>query len=273
MSERNRQPDAEEPLVPLQLADLLHVLEWRIEALGFAMIIAESILVYLVLGLLLPDSATGDIVPFAIVLSIMAVAHFVARILELGRVWSPDYEVIAGAGIVITLLIAIKFINMPTIAFYDPQWLLETVNSLAFFETAEVRPVWGTVVFVAYAWWRTRMREEPSVDTAFSLFRWGTIALAIILIVTLVAANEDAQIRDRLSAATLGYFIAALSAIGISRLRLEGARTSSPLGATWLATFAVPIIGIGLLAVIGAGIFSRRFLDTMLWLFGPVLWV
>ncbi len=185
MSKRRPTTEPEEPLVPLQFADLLHVLEWRTEALGLALIIAESILVYLVAGLLMPADGSGDVVPFLVIVSVMAVAHFVSRILELGRVWSPDYEIIAVVGIVLTLLFTVKVVNMPTIAFYDPQWLVETVNSLAFFESAEVRPVWGSVVFIAYAWWRSRMREEPSVDSAFSLFRWGTIALGIILIVIL----------------------------------------------------------------------------------------
>jgi hypothetical protein len=129
------------------------------------------------------------------------------------------------------------------------------------------------VLLAAYAWWRSRFRAEPTLDSAYTMLRFGTLATALAIILNLIAAPDDGEVRQRLSIATLGFFAATLSAIGIARLKLEGMRASAPLGGRWLATFVAPIAAVVLLAIIGAGILSRQFLDTMLWLLTPVFWV
>jgi hypothetical protein len=92
-------------------------------------------------------------------------------------------------------------------------------------------------------------------------------------VLVLVGSRDDAQVRDRLSAATIAYFVCSLAAIGVARLKLEGFRTSAPLGPRWLATFVGPILAVVAVAIIGAGIFSRQFLDTVLWMLTPVFFV
>jgi hypothetical protein len=265
-----RQPESQ---VPLTLVDVIRRLEWRTELLTVALIAAEASLVWLLAGLVMPETSSKEAYPFWIIAFVLLAAHYVTHLLDQARIWSPDYEIIMATSVVLTLLITLKAASFPTIPIYDPEWLGGAINALALFDTEQVRPVWGNVVLVVYAWWRGRARDEPSLDSAYTMLRWGTMALAILLILILIAAPQDVEIRDQLSIGTLGFFIAALAAIGLARMQLEGFRAAGPLGPRWLATFATPILAIIAIAVIGAGIFSRQFLETMLWLLSPVLFV
>lgn len=138
--------------------------------------------------------------------------------------------------------------------------------------TNSTRPAWAVVIVVSYTWWRGRLRGEPMIDSAYQMLRWGTLAIGVGLVLVLMAAPKEAEIRDEMSVAVIIYFTASLSAIAIARLRLEGVRSGSPLGPRWLATFAAPIASILLIAILAAAIFSRRFLDTMLLILTPFWW-
>jgi len=175
--------------------------------------------------------------------------------------------------IVVTMLVAAKAASFPDVALWDPGWSRDTFNALAFLPNDAERPVWGIVFLGIYAWWRGRTREEGSIDTAYAMLRIGTFAMALLLVLILVAAPDDAQVRDRLSVTTIAFFACALAAIGVARLKLEGFRTSAPLGPRWLATFVGPILAVVAVAIVGAGIFSRQFLDTVLWMLTPVFFV
>ena len=174
--------------VPVSFLDVLRRLEWRTELLAIAIVLAEVSLVWLAFGLLMAETETRAAYPFAVVALVMLAAHYVTHLLDQARVWSPDYEVIMSVSVILTLLIAIKAASFPSIAFYDLAWVEEGVNGLAFFSTDAVRPVWGNVILVVYAWFRGRSREEPSVDSAYTMLRWGTLILAVILILILVGA-------------------------------------------------------------------------------------
>ncbi len=259
--------------VPLTFGDVIRRLEWRRELLSVAIILAESCLIWLVAGLVMAERFSNDTYPFWVIALAMLTAHYVIHLLDQARVWSPDYEIIMSVSVVVTLLIAIKAGSFPDIPVYDPAWIVEAVNGLAFFDTDASRPVWGNVLFIGYAWFRGRSREEPSLDSAYTMLRWGTLALGIILIFIMIGAPEERDIRDSLVLGVLGFFVFSLGSIGLARMQLEGFRTGSPLGPRWLATFATPILVIIMVAVVGAGIFSRRFLDTMLWILAPVFFV
>lgn len=259
---------------PRSPGELLSRLDWRQELLGAALVLAEAALVYLVTGFLLPDSSPEQrVLSGWIVVMLLLTAHIVPRLLDEWRIWSPEYEGIMGAAIAGTTLIAVKFASFPDIAIWDLSWIRQAARALAFLPNDAVRPVWVVVLLAAYAWWRGRSRVEPSVDAAYSMLRTGTIALALIIMILLAAAPDEAQVRDRLSTSTVMFFVAALAAIGVARLKLEGYRTSSPLGPRWLATFVGPILAVVVVAIIGAGIFSRQFLDTILWMLTPVFFV
>lgn len=258
---------------PVNLADMLRHLDWRTEVLGLFVVLSEALLVYLVTGVLLAASLPGSpVLPFWIVALVMLAAHYIPHLLDEWRIWSPEYEAVTATGIALTTLVAIKGGAFPHLSLFSTEWITQTVQAFAFLDNDSLRPVWGLVVLVAYAWWRGRTREEPSIDSAYTILRIGSIALAIIIVLVLSVATPEDQVRDRLSVATVAYFISALSAIGVARLKLEGFRTSSPLGPRWIATFVTPILAVVVIAIIGAGLFSRQFLDTVLWMLGPVFW-
>jgi hypothetical protein len=254
--------------------DLLRHLDWREELLGVLLVLAETTFVYLICGLLLSANEPGSPVLAAwIIAVVMVTAHLVPRLLDEWRIWSPQYEIIMLSAVVVTLLIAIKSGCFPDIALWDIDWLRQTGRAIALLPNDAARPVWAMVVLTAYAWWRGRTRADPSVDSSYVMLRNGSATMALLIIVILAAADPSDQIRGRLSIATIMFFIWALAAVGVSRLRLEGFRTSAPLGPRWLATFVGPILAVVVVAIIGAGIFSRQFLDTVLWMLTPVFFV
>ncbi len=259
---------------PANLWEMLSRLDWRQEMLSILLVLAEAALVYLFIGFALPAAdPDSSVVPAWIVIFMMLSAHLVPHLLDEWRVWSPTYEVILTAAIALTMLVAAKAASFPDVAIWDLSWLRGTVNALALLDHDAERPVWGVVAVGIYAWWRGRTRTEGSVDSAYAMLRVGTIMMSLLLVVVLVGARDDAQVRDRLSAATIAYFVCSLAAIGVARLKLEGFRTSAPLGPRWLATFVGPILAVVAVAIIGAGIFSRQFLDTVLWMLTPVFFV
>ena len=266
-------PQPGQSQIPVTFLDVLRRLEWRIESLAIAIILAEASLVWIAFGLIMSETGTRSAYPFWIVAFVLLGSHYVIHLLDQARIWSPDYEIIVTASIAVTLLVSVKFGSFPGVAIWDAGWLIDAVNGLAFFPTEQARPIWGNVILVIYAWFRARSREEPSVDSAYTMFRWGTIALGLILVVILVGAPDGLEIRERLSVGTIGFFGGALTAIGLARMRLEGFRAAAPLGPRWLATFATPILAIIVVAIIAAGIFSRSFLETMIWLLSPVFFV
>jgi len=249
-------------------------LDWRQELLAILVVLAESALVFLVCAFVLADATDAErALPAWIVVGLLIVAHLVPHLLDEWRIWSPDYEVIIGSTIVLSLLLAVKAGSFPGIAIWDTDWVRQAARAVAFLPNDAIRPVWAIVVLAAYAWWRGRTRAPAGIDSAYSMLRMGTVTLAAILIIILAGSADDADVRGKLSAATVSFFVAALSAVGVARLKLEGFRTSAPLGPRWLATFVGPILAVVVVAIIGAGIFSRQFLDTTLWMLSPVFWV
>ncbi|MCC6935877.1 MAG: hypothetical protein IT333_05120, partial [Thermomicrobiales bacterium] len=107
-------------VTPTSLMDLLRSLDWRLELIGIALVLAEASLVYLVSGILLSDSSPESRVLSAwIVGFVMLTAHIIPRALDEWRVWGGQYEAIMGAGIVVTLLVALKAGAFPNIALWD----------------------------------------------------------------------------------------------------------------------------------------------------------
>lgn len=258
---------------PVTLSDLVRGLDWREELLGVAIVLAEAALVYLLCGFLLADTSPSErVLPAWTVVMLLLTAHLVPHLMDEWRVWSPQYETTIAVAITATLLITIKVGSFPSIAVWDTEWLRQTLRSVAVLSNDAERTVWGVILLTAYAWWRGRTRAVPSIDSAYTMLRGGTVALAVIIVLTLAATTDTAQVRDRMSVATIAFFAATLTAIGFARLRLEGFRTSAPLGPRWLATFVAPILAVVVIAIVGAGIFSRQFLDTVIWMLSPVLW-
>jgi hypothetical protein len=262
-----------EPVQPTSLPDLLTRLDWRAELLSLALIVAESCLIYLLLNLLVTIDGVDRAYPFWVVLAILTIAHGVTHLLDQGRVLSPVYEMLAGGAVVLTLVIGLRGANYPSWPLFDLGWLPDGLRALVFLPNDAALPVWITLALTGYGWWRGRSRAEPSVDSAFSMLRWGTLALTVLLVVSLLGLPDDSPVRDRLSLAAIGYFTATLVAVGFARLRMEGLRAGSPLGGRWLATFVAPVGAVLLAAIVAAGLFSRSLFDTLVWALRPVFWV
>jgi len=253
---------------------VLAQVDWRGELLMLALLIAESAITYLYLGLLLPElTPPYETFPAWLIFALFIAGYELPHLLELLRVWGPLYELTLIAVLIVSFVLTLKFAAFPHVAFWDTSWLLDTVHGLILRPTTAIRPPWAIIAVVAYTWWRGRLRGEPMIDSAYQMLRWGTLAVAIGLLLILMAAPEHAVIRQRMSGAVIIYFAAALTGIGLGRLRLEGIRSGSPLGPRWFATFAAPILSVLLIAILGAAIFSRRFLDTVLIVLGPILWL
>lgn len=258
---------------PATAIDLLRRLDWRYELLAIALVLAEAAIVYVATGFALVGSGPAyAVLPAWIVVLNLLVAHLVPHLMDEWRIWSPSYETILTVAIAATTLLSIRAACYPDQPAASIGWVPDMLNALVLLDNDAERPVWGIIALGAYAWWRGRSRDEPSIDSAYTMLRYGTAALALLLVIVLAGAPEDFAVRDRLSLATLSYFVCTLSAIGIARLKLEGFRTSAPLGPRWLATFVAPILAVVLVAILLAGIFSRQFLDTVLWLLSPVFW-
>lgn len=255
------------------MLDLATHLDWRGELLTFSLIVAESAIAYLFLGLLVPALNTPyQPFPAWLIFALFIVGYYIPHVLDLGRVWGSTYEIALMVALIASFLISLKIASFPAEPLLSTSWLRDAINGLILRPSPSIRPVWAIVIVVAYTWWRGRLRGEPMIDSAYQMLRWGTLAVGVGLVLVLMAAPEGALIRDRLSASVIVFFAAALSGIAIARLRLEGIRSGSPLGPRWLATFAAPIASILLVAIFAAAIFSRRFLDTMLLVLSPFLW-
>ena len=248
-------------------------LDWRAELLTFTLILAESAIAFLFLGLLIP-ALESPYQPFPawLIFVLFITGYYVPHALDLGRVWGKTYQAVLIIALILSFIVALKVASFPGESLFSTTWLNGAVDALTLRSTNSTRPAWAVVIVVSYTWWRGRLRGEPMIDSAYQMLRWGTLAIGVGLVLVLMAAPKEAEIRDEMSVAVIIYFTASLSAIAIARLRLEGVRSGSPLGPRWLATFAAPIASILLIAILAAAIFSRRFLDTMLLILTPFWW-
>lgn len=256
------------------LLTLQRRLDWREEAQSAATIGAESAIGYLFLGVLLPGiHRPYAAFPGLLLFGLLLFGYFLPHLLDELRVWSPHYELILALGVALSLLVTLKVAAFPSDPWLSSVWLRGALDGLIIRPNPSLRPPWALVGIIVYVWWRGRTRAEPMMESAYQMLRWGMLATTIALLLILVAAPRDSLIRQTMPRAVVLFFVAALAAVGIARFRLEGLRSGTPLGPHWLATFAAPIAAIVLVAVVAAGIFSRRFLETLLVILGPFFWV
>ncbi|MDI3341540.1 MAG: DUF4129 domain-containing protein [Sphaerobacter sp.] len=265
---------ARDPLGLVTIAhDLRRRIDWREEMVALALMVAESAIVYLYLGGLLP-AITPPYAPFPgwLIGLLLALAYVVPRLLDALRVWGARYELVLALALLASLLLALKVAAFPSAPWLATGWLRGALDGLIVRPNPAIRPPWAIVGVVAYAWWRGRTRAEPMLETTYQMLRWGTLAAAGGLLLVLLGAPAASPIRERMASAVVLYFVAALAAVSLARSRLEGLRSGSPLGPPWLATFALPIAAVVLVAVLAAGLVSRHLLEALLAAFGPLLW-
>ncbi|HEX5503285.1 MAG TPA: DUF4129 domain-containing protein [Thermomicrobiales bacterium] len=247
--------------------------DWSYEGLLALAIGAETCVLYLAAEAVFNTGARLDATVSPLILfAILYVGTQVQRWLDLHYVFSPDYEIVMVVGFCLTLLVAVRLIAYPHVAPGDFGWLSDAVRDLAFFHSHAEREVWGVVLLVAYAWWRGRTRDEAGIDSAYRELRFGTAAgLALLLLaVTRVPGAGHEAIWRGLYGAVIGFYLCALGAVALARLRVEQARGTLVLTPRWLLTFGWPVLALLAVGTILAGLFTRRLLDTVVWLLTPV---
>ncbi|MGH2535473.1 MAG: DUF4129 domain-containing protein [Thermomicrobiales bacterium] len=246
-------------------------LDWWTEALVLALAIAETAVVWLIADIVL-TSAEGDrpagVPPLAVFLLIYA-AVAVPRWLEALDVWDPWFQAALAATIAVTTLTAIRLASYPDAVWFDAAWVRDAVQAVIVRPNAAVVPVWGMIVLSAYAWWRSRRRQDPEIETAHTLLRIGTVA-TVATVAIRAAAVRDYE-HAGAARAVLIFFAGTLSAIAIARMRQERGRAES-VGAGWLPAFLGPVGAIAAVALVAVGLFSREALETLLWMLSPLVW-
>jgi len=249
-------------------------IDWRIETLAGTMILAEAAVVYVYTGALLPSKTSPyDPFPALLLVGLLLGGYLVPRALDLLMVRGSAYEVVTALAICFSLVLVAHWAMFPTFPLLDWQWLAGVGQSLILRPSEAERPAWGVAAVVVYAWWRGRTRGEPSLEAAYELFRWGSLAMAGGLVLALAVSVPAGVVRSSLPGAVLWFMTAALAAIGLARLRLETLRGSGPLGGTWFVAVASALGLVGFVAVVLAGVVNRQVLELLWWVLGPVLWI
>lgn len=249
--------------------------EWRTAALSFALIAAESCLVSLVVGLVeapgtFTEGGAGGIHPLA-VLAVMVVAAAAPRLAETLQLWSPEYETFIGASVVVTLLGMLYACAFAArYAVWDVTWLREVAYGYIFRPTTATASVWLIGFVIIYAWARGRLRDLPSLDSAYVMLRVGTIVVAITSVLTLTSQDPASPSQRYVRPLVIGFFFCALSAITVARLQVEGLRAQGRLGPQWLGPLLLPVALVLVIGMLVAALLSRRFLQTVTALLAPV---
>ena len=246
------------------------------EALLAFLVGAEACTVFLAIAAVFGtrENPRGPI-PLLVVFALLLLGATVQRVLEAARLFSPEYEIAAGATLVLTLFVAVRLLAFPALAPSDFGWLREAARGFALRPTTATGPVWVVALLVAYAWWRGRSRAEPSIETAYTTLRVGTLASVLSLLTSVgFAPLRDGATASRVPyAATVGFFACALGAIALARLRVEEERGTIQLTPRLLATFLAPVAGLILAGATLSGLFTRRLLETILWLLSPLFFL
>ncbi|MGH2558441.1 MAG: DUF4129 domain-containing protein [Thermomicrobiales bacterium] len=246
-------------------------LDWWTEALILALAVAEAAVVWLIADIVLASSE-GDRpagVPPLVVFLLIYAAVAMPRWLEAFDVWDPWFQAALAATIAATTLVAIKLASYPGVAWIDTAWVRDAVQAVIARPNEAVIPVWGMIVLSAYAWWRSRRRHDPEMETAHTLLRLGTIATVVTVVIRAAAVPD--QEHAGAARAVLVFFAGTLSAIAIARMRQERGRAET-VGAGWLPAFLGPVGAIAVIALVAVGLFSRDVLDTLLWILSPLVW-
>ena len=183
---------------PSILRFLLARWEWRTATLSVLLIAAEACLVSLVLGLMeapgaFTSTGAGWIHPLAI-LAVLLFAAAVPRLAEALQLWSPEYELCIGAGVVgslLTMLYGCAFASR--YAVWDGEWFYEMVQGFIFQRTTATASVLLIAVVTIYAWVRGRARGLPDLDTAYTTLRVGVVVVAAAAILTVISDAADSD--------------------------------------------------------------------------------
>jgi len=253
---------------------LLKTWDWRSAALSFTLICAEAMLVSLVVGLIespgtISTGRTGGIPPLAILVA-MIVAAAIPRLVEAFQLWSPDYEIAIGAGIVLTLVGLLYVGAFRQYTPWNPEWFRQAVRAYIFRPTMAQSSVWLITIVIVYTWARGRLRETPSLDTTYTMLRVGVLVVAVTSILTVTAQETNTPGRAYVHLLVVGFFFFALSAVTLARLQIEGLRAQGRLGPQWIGPLVLPVALILIVGLLAAAILSHTFLQTVTAILHPL---
>ncbi len=254
--------------------------DWRTAALSFALIAAESTLVSLVIGLIETPGAFADgssettgIHPLA-VMAVMLFAAAIPRIAETLQLWSPEFEAFIAGSVVLSLVGMLYSCAFAThYAPWDVRWLQETLHAFTVRPTTATASVWLITFVLIYAWARGRLRDQPALDSTYTMLRVGLVVVAITSVLTLTTQEARSPAQQFVRPLVVGFFFFALSAVTLARLQVEGLRSQGRLGPQWLVPLILPVAFVLLAGLLVAGLLSRRFLDTLTAILHPVFLV
>jgi len=248
-------------------------LDWSLETLVVLLVGAEAAIIALLTvavfsGLALPDGGFW----LGWIFLVLLLGTNLQRAMDSYRFFSPQYELLSIVALAALLLATIRVIVFGQRPPTDLGWLQAAWRALARPSDPLSLPTWYAIVLVAYAWWRGRSRDDPSVDAAYRTLRAGTpfTIVAILATMTVAGSGNDDVLRRGLYGGAIAFLGLTLSAIALGRVRVEQARGALTLTPRWLLTFLAPIAALLLVGTLVAGIFTRRFLETLLWLLTPV---
>ena len=256
------------------LGRLVKAWDWRSAALSFTLICAEAMLVSLVVGLIetpgtVSTGGVGGIPPPAILI-VMIVAAAIPRLVEAFQLWSPDYEVAIGAGIVVTLVGLIYVGAFRQYALWNLEWLRQAIHGYIFRPTTAQSSVWLITIIIVYTWARGRLRETPSLDTTYTMLRIGVMVVAATSILTVTSQEANAPGRANVRLLVVGFFFFALSAVTLARLQVEGLRAQGRLGPQWIGPLILPVALILIVGLLAAAVLSHTFLETVTAILHPL---
>ena len=247
------------------------VIRWPDQIVLLPLCVAEASLLWIgaaaVLGV--PSGEHGVVSPwlaFALVWGTTALL----RSLEALDVWEPWHQIATALGVAFSLGISIRIVSFPHAPLRQTGWFGETLDGLILRSNTAAVPVWSVVGLVAVVWWRAFFRGEPTRDAAFRLMRVGTlIALSGACALALID-RVDSDVDS--SAAVLIFFVAALAAIGLSRLTSGDHAGQAELSVRSVLTGLAPAAAVLALGVIVTGALRQDLVDTVVWSLSPLIW-
>jgi hypothetical protein len=253
---------------------LLKTWEWRTATLSFALICAEAMVVALVASLIetpgaFSERGSAGIPPLAVV-ALLLLAATIPRVVEAFQLWSPDYEVAIGVGVVISLVGMVYVSAFRQYAPWDLTWLREAGNAYIFHATTATTSIWLVTIVVVYAWARGRLRDSPALDSAYVMLRIGAVIVAVTAVLIVTSTEPGAAGRGSVKGLVIGFFFFSLSAISIARLQMEGLRSQGKLGPQWLGPLVLPVALVLLVGLLAAAILSHTFLQTVATILHPL---
>lgn len=233
--------------------------DWIVLAL---IAMAEAALIWLLASVFIAaiSGNEAELAPWVLA-TIVIVATLLPRALHDFGYWAITYSLLILAGLIVTVLLAVKTTSFPDTPWADSEWVKEAGNSLIMVPNDGRINVWPLILLCAAIWWRARVRNEPGGDSVVGTFRVGAIVALVALIANALAGNPVAE--QSVSTAIVAFFSLSLLALAVTR--------QQPAHFASLSTFLGPIILPTVLIIVGATLLTGLLFSDLASATAPVL--